>query len=110
VTRGGSIGILKPGQQASINSANELKIGDADVDAVMAWKSGLFHFSDASLQEVMRQIVQWYDVEVVYQGEIPERKFGGEISRNANLSQVLKILEESKVHFRIEDKKLIVFP
>ena len=76
----------------------------------MAWKNGLFHFNGASLQEVMRQIVRWYDVDVVYQGNIPERKFGGEISRNSNLSQVLKILEESKVHFSIEDKKLIVKP
>lgn len=28
-------------------------------------KNGLFHFNQSSLQEVMRQIVRWYDVDVV---------------------------------------------
>lgn len=114
VTRNGNIAILKPGEQAIVipsKSEGPLTIDHSpDLDEVMAWKNGLFHFNGASLQEVMRQIVRWYDVDVVYQGNIPERKFGGEISRNSNLSQVLKILEESKVHFSIEDKKLIVKP
>ncbi len=59
---------------------------------------------------LMRQIARWYDVEIVYEGAIPKRSFGGEISRNTNASQVLKILEESKVYFKIEGKKIIVKP
>lgn len=111
VTQNGNIAVLKPGQQAEVNGKSSLSIHDGiDVDEVLAWKNGLFHFNNASLQQVMRQIVRWYNVDVVYQGNIPDRKFGGEISRNSNLSQVLKILEESKVHFTIEDKKLIVKP
>jgi hypothetical protein len=111
VTRNGNIALLKPGQQAeSLNDSRILIHDDVDMDEVVAWKNGLFHFNGASLQEVMRQITRWYDVDVEYQGNIAERKFGGEISRNSNLSQVLKILEESKVHFTIENKKLIVKP
>jgi len=56
----------------------------------------------------MNQITRWYDVEVVYQGAIPERFFTGDISRNTNLSQFLMVLEESKIHFKIEGRKLIV--
>jgi hypothetical protein len=111
VSRNGNIAILNPGEQAISSANSPLTIDHSpDLDEVMAWKNGLFHFNNASLQEVIRQIVRWYDVDVVYQGTIPERKFGGEISRNSNLSQVLKILEESKVHFTIENKKLIVKP
>ncbi len=58
----------------------------------------------------MRQIERWYDVSVAYEGVPHEMEFGGKISRNSNLSEVLKILEISKVHFRIEDKKIIVMP
>ena len=113
VLRNGSIVELKPGQQARINRTGNQPINlvnDADLDEVMAWKNGLFHFNSSSLQEVMKQIVRWYDVDVVYQGKIPERKFDGEISRGSNLSQVLKILEETKIHYTIEDRKLIVHP
>jgi transmembrane sensor len=107
---------LTPGQQALITPGGpttnyKLQTSNSvDLEAVMAWKNGFFHFSNASLQEVMRQITRWYDVDVEYQGTIPPRRFGGEISRNANLSEVLKILEESKVHFTLENKKLTVKP
>jgi hypothetical protein len=43
-------------------------------------------------------------------GKIPERRFSGGISRNSNLSDVLKILEESNVNFVIEGNTLLVKP
>ena len=36
--------------------------------------------------------------------------FSGTVNRNANISQVLKILELSDVHFRIEGRKIILLP
>lgn len=99
--------IIKPGEQAIVSSNITIN-PKADLEAVMAWKNGLFHFSSASLPEVLRQLARWYDVDVTYEGAIPDMKFGGEITRNTNLSQVLQILEESKVHFKIEGKKIVV--
>ena len=58
----------------------------------------------------MRQIARWYDVDIAYEGTIPAREFGGKIARNSSIEDVLKILELSKVHFRIEKKKIIVIP
>ncbi|MBW7840774.1 MAG: FecR domain-containing protein [Chitinophagaceae bacterium] len=103
---------LVPGEQARFNHSNhQLKtLKGVDVNSVIAWKNGFFSFNDASLKEVMQQLARWYDVDVVYEGTVKEREFGGKIDRNANASQVLKILEESNVHFRIEGKKIIVMP
>jgi transmembrane sensor len=111
----GGYEILKPGQQAQVNNSplgdGDVKvINNVDVDQVVAWKNGYFSFNRAGLQTVMRQIARWYDVEISYEGKIPEREFGGKIDRSSNASEVLKILEESKVHFRIEEKKIIVRP
>lgn len=101
--------VLKPGQQASIS--NEIQVNSSvNINAVMAWKNGYFSFEETDLATLMRQIGRWYDVEIVYAGKIPERRFGGEISRNMNASQVLKILEESNVKFKVEQKKIIVLP
>ena len=58
----------------------------------------------------MLQLARWYDVEVAYEGNIPDMKFGGKINRNSNASQVLTILEESNIHFKIQGKKIIVMP
>jgi hypothetical protein len=102
---------IKPGEQARMSEKGRLSVEkDVDTDEVMAWKNGYFSFNQTGLDVVMRQISRWYDVDIVYTGKIPDRKFGGEISRNSSASQVLKILEESKVHFSIEGKKIIVQP
>ncbi len=111
ISKGNNKKLLKPGQQAQLNNSGNIKIvNDVNIDAVMAWKNGYFSFENTDMTSVMRQISRWYDVDIVYEGKIPDRKFGGEILRSSNASQVLKILEESKVHFRIEGKIIIVLP
>jgi ferric-dicitrate binding protein FerR (iron transport regulator) len=105
----GEWSILKPGDQAQL-SKNIKVVKGIDVDAVMAWKNGLFNFNNSDLEMVMRQLARWYDVEVMYQGSIPKRSFGGEMQRDLNLSDVLKILEKNNVRFKIEGKRLIVLP
>jgi hypothetical protein len=47
-------------------------------------------------------------MEIVYEGNVPERSFVGKISRDAQLSDVLKILELSSVKFKVEGRKIIV--
>jgi len=105
----GRLAILKPGEQAQAGS--ELTIlKDVNTEEVMAWKNGFFQFDGMGIQSVMRQLERWYDVKVSYEGVIPERQFAGQIDRNANLSEVLKILQESRIHFKIQNRNLIVMP
>lgn len=103
--------VLKPGQQATLSLSGLTPIrvkNDIDVDAVMAWKNQLFEFNHDNIQTIMRQVSRWYDVDIAYEGNIPEDRFEGKISRNVDVSQILKILELSGVNFRIEGKKIIV--
>ncbi len=103
--------LLSPGQQASMHVNSDIKVNsDVDMEAVMAWKNGLFNFTYADIKTIMRQVGRWYDIEVSYEGNLPEREFSGKISRNTNASNVLKILEQSNIHFRMENKKIIVMP
>jgi transmembrane sensor len=103
--------LLKPGQQASISPASQhIPVQPADTELVMAWKNGFTLFKSADIKSIMRQVARWYDVEVVYEGAVSQRSFTGGISRNANLSELLRLLQVSKVHFRIEGKKLVVMP
>jgi ferric-dicitrate binding protein FerR (iron transport regulator) len=112
VTKDAASTLLKPGQQAILGrSSNEIRVQEnTDLDAVLAWKNGYFSFNQTDLATIMRQIARWYDVDIVYSDKVPERRFGGEIPRNTNAAEVLKMLEESKVHFRIEGRKVIVLP
>ncbi len=102
--------VIKPGQQARVRPSSEIQvIKEADIIKAMAWKNGLFDFEDAGLDEVMRQLARWYDIEVAYEGDIPDIEFIGKISRNTSLKGVLKGLERMGVHFRLEEgRKLVV--
>lgn len=109
ISRGGASNLLKPGQQAILNKKeHKLKISSAHIDEVIAWKDGLFQFDGSDLSTIMREISRWYNVEVVYAGKIPVRRFEGKISRDAQLSEVLKILRLSNVEFTVEEGKIIV--
>ena len=106
---------LKPGQQAEIKPAGNKTslqpvrlINNANTEKAIAWKNGLFNFEDATLEEVMRQVERWYDIDVVYEQGIPNIEFGGRMSNDMSLSGLLKSLKESEVHFRVEGRKLIV--
>jgi ferric-dicitrate binding protein FerR (iron transport regulator) len=108
VRKGAKGVILRPGQQARLGNDGSLVVVNADVEAAVAWKNGIFKFEEADIQQVMRQLARWYDLEVVYTHGVPADRFQGEMYRNVNLSQILKILEASGVRFSIEGKKLLV--
>lgn len=100
--------LIRPGEQARATSADGFKVAPADIEEVVGWKNGVFRFDEATIEEVMRQIARWYDVDVVYVNEAPKDLFRGEIYRNVNVSKVLKVLEASGVHFTVEGKKILV--
>ncbi|WP_052272846.1 FecR family protein [Flavihumibacter solisilvae] len=108
VRKGMQVKTLVPGSQAQVQQDRLIVLPNVDTDAVVAWKNGFFSFAKTDMATLMRQIGRWYNVEVEYAGKIPDRKFGGEISRDANLKEVLKILEESKIYFRMNGRKVII--
>jgi ferric-dicitrate binding protein FerR (iron transport regulator) len=109
ITKGKTSGLLKPGEQGTLKwNDDKLEIKDANMNEVMAWKNGLFQFEGADITTIMKQISRWYDVEIIYSGKVPVRRFEGKISRDAQLSDVLKILELSDVKFTVQGKKIIV--
>lgn len=102
---------LKPGQQAQIDPAKTgIKlVKDANTAQVIAWKNGVFSFEGLPFQEAMRQLERWYDIKVSYENGVPGIHFWGEIGRDVSLNGVLKMLEGSKLKFRIEaDRKLVI--
>lgn len=104
----GQSAMLKPGQQATVSQS--ITVQTASIDKVMAWRRGFFDFNDAGLKEVMQQLARWYDIDVEYRGSIPAITFAGEMSRGMTWPGVMKALEESKVHFTIEGRKIIILP
>jgi len=104
--------VLSPGQQAQVPADGRIRVaGHADLEQVMAWKSGYFSFSDADIKTVMRQVARWYDIQVVYEGAHYTETFSGKIGRSLTLKELLEGLAQTRVHYRIEEgKRLVILP
>ena len=103
---------LEPGQAAILNKGTgKIKVASADIEESVAWKNGLFMFSNENIESIMRKVARWYNIEVEYQGNLSDKDFVGTISRNKNISELLKMLElTGAVHFRIEGRRVTVMP
>lgn len=109
VSNGDEQSILEPGQQVRLKN-QQMQTVTAELEEVLAWKNGIFYLQDADINTIMRQLSRWYDVEVVYEGNISQQ-FVGKIPRTMNLSDVLRVLESTGwVHFKFEGKTVTVSP
>lgn len=111
VTRGSAQTVLQPGQQASVDKATaSIRILSANTEQAVAWKNGFIYLSNAEIPFIMRQIERWYDVEVRYPTGKPAGTLSGKVLRNLTLSQMLRAMEASGIHFKLEGRTLLVYP
>jgi ferric-dicitrate binding protein FerR (iron transport regulator) len=103
--------LLQPGESFFSNPANS-GITIADVEAVTAWKNGLFVFSNTPLDKVIEEIERWYDIKVSYaKGFNHHRFFTGEINRQVALGKILNMLElAGMASFAFNNKTVTILP
>jgi transmembrane sensor len=101
--------ILKPNEKA-INTNGKITIQPADIECDIAWKNGEFVFNDEPLEDIMKKVARWYDVEVEYKDpKIGKKQFAGTITRFGNVSDLLKMLSLTEdVHFKVEGRSIVV--
>lgn len=109
--KGGKQVELKPGMQCAWNSVSgETEVREMDLEQFVSWKDGRFVFELITLDEMMRQLKRWYDIDVVYLDEkVKTYEFWGTIDRNMDLDKVLAIVEKvSNVTFEVQGKTVSV--
>lgn len=107
---------LKPGEQAILShspqTSHSLSVHTVNIEQIMAWKNGEFRFENTSIETIMRQVERWYNLDVVYKGELPaDLALSGVIAQTEKVTQLLDILEAThRVRFSVEGNKIIVMP
>lgn len=94
--------VLEPGEQ-TIFSADGLEKSQVDIRSFIAWRDGYFSLENKSLDQLMKEVSRWYDIEVVYSGAIPAVIFYGDASRDSEFTVILRLLEGAGVMYRIEN-------
>lgn len=101
--------LLHPGEQAT-RVAQELKVEEVDVTPYIAWKHDRFIFKNEPLEEVLKKLERWYDIEVFIQNpKLKEKRFTGNLPKYENIEHILKILAlTTNIHFELKDRTLVV--
>lgn len=103
---------LHPGQHVRVNKGgSEMVVGDADLKTALGWIHGQLLFKDATIDDIMRQVSRWYDVEIHYTYNPTDEQYVGGISRSSSLVTLLNILKDSGIRYRLEqvgDQKRLI--
>ncbi|QEC44651.1 FecR family protein [Pseudobacter ginsenosidimutans] len=105
--------MIKPGQQAKVlndGPVGAVQVAYTDINKVMAWKNGRFNFEGANIEEIMRQIERWYDVEVKYEGKKPRVEFEGQMTMDVSLNGLIVLMEKAGIHLHLNGRTLTVLP
>lgn len=104
--------VLQPGQQCRIVGGDtpDLVVGEADLMVALAWKNGEFVFKDASLEQVLRELSRWYNVEIGYD---PEMFKGTRVhiymNRTQTLKEALEMLSKAwDIRYERKGEKIII--
>lgn len=105
--KGSETTVLKPGEQAILGT-QRMRVERVDVREATAWKNKLFQFNDTPIEAIMREAARWYDLDVRYARNVPERSFTGKISRKVGVDEFLEMLSYAGVKFKIEGRQITV--
>lgn len=103
---------LYPSQQSNFNlNNNSLIIKTVDVYNEISWKEGVFSFDGKSLEEIMKVLSRWYDMEVVFENEnIKNEKFYGVLRKDHNIEKIISIIVDFGIlkEYEFKDKILVL--
>lgn len=108
VFHGRESSLLKPGQQARLQSDFIRVARQVDPQQVVAWKEGYFWFNNTDIRSLMRQVSRWYNVEVKFGDRISTEGFSGKIPMNLPLSKFLEVLRLNDVRIESDGKHITV--
>lgn len=95
--------VIKPGE-----AFEKGKVVRTNVSQDIAWKNGFFNFDNTSLAGMLRQLSRWYDIDVIYEGKIPDITLEGRVPRDLPLSQVLRLLDNLEIKYEKKAKTLFI--
>ena len=104
--------VLKPSQQATIVSGgNSIQVRTVDTSFYTSWVKGKINFKDQRLEDIMKILSRWYDMNVVYENEgLKNIRFGCNLNRYEEITPFVKLLEQTEeVHVKIEGNTITFY-
>ena len=103
---------LIPNQQSTYNTTNNtFKINTVEVYNEIAWKEGIFSFEDKKLEEIMKVLSRWYDMDVVFgKPELKSVEFLGKLKKKQRIEEILSAIKNASIinDYEIKNKTIVL--
>ena len=102
--------VLKPGEQAVLDQSGELETREVDTYLYTAWKEGVFAFKQQRLEEIMKIVSRWYNVNIFWENASQkEVVFTGKMRRYDDFSKIVEMLEMTgNTEFEIKGNNIFI--
>ena len=102
--------ILSPGNKAVYLPNEPIQLTTVNTELYTAWRHGQYIFMEESVENILKQLSRWYDIEVFYSNEAAKSVvFSGDVRKYDDINTLLEAMEiAGGIHFRINGKTLIV--
>ncbi|GHE31436.1 FecR family protein [Sphingobacterium griseoflavum] len=98
--------LLLPAQQATIDT-KAIQVHQVSPEEYTGWVNKRFVFSGTPLEVVLRDIERWYDIKFEYEGELPNIRIEGNLSKDVALDKLLKVLSiNTKYDFSMKGRRV----
>lgn len=101
---------LNPGYQVLEKESSPVEVRKVDPLQYTGWREGKYVFEDVALEDIMRTLCRWYDIDVVYANPAVKKfHFTGDLERYESISIFLSFIETGgDVKFKTEGKTIIL--
>lgn len=102
---------LQPDQQMSLDQEGRVSILTVNTPMVTAWKEGVFIFDNESIEEIVKKLEKFYNINVVIKDEeIKSLRYFAYFKRYQNPTDVFDILRMTKeIDYSVENNVLKIF-
>ena len=106
------IQLLEPNQQAIIESGTNTPMLVSDVDASIysSWRNGTIVFKNETLEEMMKNLARWYNIEVFFEKEsLKHVRFSTNIDKYNEIEPILELLQlTNKVKIKTDNNYVLI--
>lgn len=110
MSRGKDAVILNPGCKATYLPNEPIRKKTVNPELYTAWRLGQYIFMNESVENILKQLARWYDIEVFYSNEAAKSEvFSGDVRKYDDINTFLEAMEiAGGLHFKMNGKTLVV--
>ena len=101
--------LLSPSDRLEVSGEN-MRIEQVDTTLYMSWIYQMFVFEGQPLEEIMKTLSRWYDMEFTFQTEdLKHIRFSGRLNRYQDIRVLLRTYEQTAgIRFDIQGRNIII--